>query len=102
MKIIELDLYQATAVAALVLLLGRVLVSKIAILRKYCIPAPVVGGFIYAILHTILRGMGILEIQGDMTLQSVFMTAFFCSVGFTASFRMLKKGGVQTVIFQDP
>ncbi len=81
------------------LLLGRVLVSKIAILRKYCIPAPVVGGFIYAILHTILRGMGILEIQGDMTLQSVFMTAFFCSVGFTASFRMLKKGGVQTVIF---
>lgn len=99
MKIIELDLYQATAVAALVLLLGRVLVSKIAILRKYCIPAPVVGGFIYAILHTILRGMGILEIQGDMTLQSVFMTAFFCSVGFTASFRMLKKGGVQTVIF---
>lgn len=99
MKIIELDLYQATAVAALVLLLGRVLVSKIAILRKYCIPAPVVGGFIYAIVHTILRGMGILEIQGDMTLQSVFMTAFFCSVGFTASFRMLKKGGVQTVIF---
>ena len=99
MKIIELDLYQAPAVAALVLLLGRVLVSKIAILRKYCIPAPVVGGFIYAILHTILRGMGILEIQGDMTLQSVFMTAFFCSVGFTASFRMLKKGGVQTVIF---
>lgn len=99
MKIIELDLYQATAVAALVLLLGRVLVSKIAILRKYCIPAPVVGGFIYAILHTILRGIGILEIQGDMTLQSVFMTAFFCSVGFTASFRMLKKGGVQTVIF---
>lgn len=99
MKVIELDLYQATAVAALVLLLGRVLVSKIAILRKYCIPAPVVGGFIYAIVHTILRGMGILEIQGDMTLQSVFMTAFFCSVGFTASFRMLKKGGVQTVIF---
>ena len=99
MKVIELDLYQATAVAALVLLLGRVLLSKIAILRKYCIPAPVVGGFIYAIVHTILRGMGILEIQGDMTLQSVFMTAFFCSVGFTASFRMLKKGGVQTVIF---
>lgn len=61
MKIIELDLYQATAVAALVLLLGRVLVSKIAILRKYCIPAPVVGGFIYAILHTILRGMGIMN-----------------------------------------
>lgn len=45
MKTIELDMYQATAVAALVLLLGRVLVAKISILRRYCIPAPVVGGF---------------------------------------------------------
>lgn len=34
-----------------------------------------------------------------MTLKNVFMVAFFCSVGFTASFRMLKKGGVQTVVF---
>lgn len=48
MKTIELDMYQATAVAALVLLLGRVLVAKISILRRYCIPAPVVGGFLYA------------------------------------------------------
>ena len=97
MKTIELDMYQATAVAALVLLLGRVLVAKISILRRYCIPAPVVGGFLYAIVHTIVRGMGILEISCDMTLKNVFMVAFFCSVGFTASFRMLKKGGVQTV-----
>lgn len=99
MRVIELDMYQATAVAAIVLLLGRILVDKIAVLRKYCIPAPVVGGFLYAILHTIVRGMGILEIQCDMTLKNVFMVAFFCSVGFTASFRMLKKGGIQTVIF---
>ena len=34
-----------------------------------------------------------------MTLKNEFMVAFFCSVGFTASFRMLKKGGVQTVVF---
>ena len=65
MKTIELDMYQATAVAALVLLLGRILVAKISILRRYCIPAPVVGGFLYAIVHTIVRGMGILEISCD-------------------------------------
>ena len=55
MKTIELDMYQATAVAALVLLLGRILVAKISILRRYCIPAPVVGGFLYAIVHTIVE-----------------------------------------------
>ena len=99
MKVIELDMYQATAVAAIVLLLGRILVDKVAILRRYCIPAPVVGGFIYAIVHTIVRSAGILEISADMTLKNVFMVAFFCSVGFTASFKMLKKGGIQTLIF---
>ena len=70
MKTIELDMYQATAVAALVLLLGRVLVAKISILRRYCIPAPVVGGFLYAIVHTIVRGMGILEISCKIFLAS--------------------------------
>lgn len=99
MKVIELDMYQATAVAAIVLLLGRILVDKIAILRKYCIPAPVVGGFIYAILHLVVRSAGILEISADMTLKNVFMVAFFCSVGYTASFKMLKKGGIQTIVF---
>ena len=99
MKVIELDMYQATAVAAIVLLLGRILVDKIAILRKYCISAPVVGGFIYAILHLVVRSAGILEISADMTLKNVFMVAFFCSVGYTASFKMLKKGGIQTIVF---
>lgn len=99
MKVIELDMYQATAVAALVLLMGRILVDKIAILRRYCIPAPVVGGFIYAIVHLAVRSAGILEISADMTLKNVFMVAFFCSVGYTASFKMLKKGGIQTIIF---
>ncbi|MEF9939348.1 MAG: sodium/glutamate symporter [Clostridium sp.] len=99
MKVIELDMYQATAVAAIVLLLGRLLVNKVAILRKYCIPAPVVGGFIYAIVHLAVRSAGIVEISADMTLKNVFMVAFFCSVGYTASFKMLKKGGIQTLIF---
>ena len=65
--VLSLDMYQATAVAALVLLLGRFLVKKIPILDRYCIPAPVVGGFVYAILHLIVRSAGIVEIAADMT-----------------------------------
>lgn len=96
---LNLDMYQATAVAAIVLLLGRLLVNKIPILRRYCIPAPVVGGFVYAIVHLILRSAGILEVNADMTLKNVFMVGFFCSIGYTASFRLLKKGGIQTIVF---
>ena len=99
MSIIKLDMYQALAVAAVMLVIGQMLVDRISFLRKYCIPAPVVGGLIFAILHAILRGMGVLEFEMDTTLQSVFMTAFFCTVGFLAAFGMLKKGGIGVIKF---
>ncbi|MBO4915615.1 MAG: sodium/glutamate symporter [Oscillospiraceae bacterium] len=99
MSIISLNMYQAIAVAAVMLVLGQLLVNKIGFLRRYCIPAPVVGGLIFAILHTVVRGMGILEFEMDTTLQTVFMTAFFCTVGFLAAFSMLKKGGVGVIKF---
>ena len=99
MQTIELNMYQAIAVAVLMLLLGRMLVKNIEFLRRYCIPAPVVGGLVFAIIHMILRSAGILEFSLDTTLQSVFMTAFFCSVGYMAAFKELKKGGVGVVKF---
>jgi ESS family glutamate:Na+ symporter len=99
MALISLNMYQAIAVAALMLVIGQVLVNNIGFLKRYCIPAPVVGGLIFAILHTVLRGMGIVEFTMDDTLQTVFMNAFFCSVGFLAAFGMLKKGGVGVIKF---
>ena len=99
MNVLELDMYQALAVAVVMLVFGRFLVKKIGFLSKYCIPAPVVGGLIFAILHVILRSFGIVEFNLDTTLQGVFMTAFFCSVGYVASFRELKKGGIGVIKF---
>ncbi len=49
--------------------------------------------------HLALRQAGILEISFDSTLQTFFMVVFFCSVGFTACFRLLKKGGLQVLLF---
>ena len=99
MKVLELDMYQALAVAVLMLVFGRYLVKKVGFLSKYCIPAPVVGGLIFALLHVVLRTLGIVEFNLDTTLQGVFMTAFFCSVGYMASFSELKKGGIGVVKF---
>ena len=75
------------------------MVNKLSFLSKYCIPAPVAGGIVFAFAHLALYAAGILELSFDTTLQSVFMTIFFCSVGFTACFRLLKKGGVQVFMF---
>ena len=99
MQTVKLDMYQALAVAVVMLLIGRELVARIEFLRRYCIPAPVVGGLVFAIVHAVLRGTGIMEFDMDVTLQKVFMTAFFCSVGYMAAFGMLKKGGIGVILF---
>ena len=96
---ISLNMYHATAIAALVLLLGRFLVKKVPLLSKFCIPAPVVGGIIYSLVHLVLYVTGVATISFDGILQSFFMTVFFTSVGFMASFALLKKGGIQVFMF---
>ena len=46
--IIELDMYQTLAIAVVVLMLGKFLRKKCSLLEKFCIPAPVVGGVLFA------------------------------------------------------
>lgn len=96
---LKFDMYQTIALAVVVLLLGQALKRKINFLEKYCIPAPVVGGLIFAILALVLRQYDILTFEMDETLKSVFMTTFFTTIGFTASFKLLKKGGIKVLLF---
>ena len=97
--LLELDMIQATALAVVVLLVGQMVRKKVDFLEKFCIPAPVIGGLIFAILALILKMTGVLELNMDGTLKKVLMTAFFTTVGFTASFKLLKKGGAQVFMF---
>ncbi|MCT4606106.1 MAG: sodium/glutamate symporter [Marinisporobacter sp.] len=96
---LNLDIVQSVAFATIVLLIGKVIKGKVNILNKYCIPAPVIGGFLFAILALVLKQYGILSFVFDSTLRKILMTAFFTTVGFTASFAILKKGGIKVAIF---
>ena len=96
---LSLNLYQSMALAVGVFYLGAFLKSKISIFRTYCIPSPVIGGIIFAIVNLLCYQSGVLELTVDTTLQSVFMNLFFTSVGFTAGFSMLKKGGKALIVF---
>lgn len=97
--VLNLDIIQSIAFTTAVLLIGSFIKDKIYILNKYCIPAPVVGGFSFAIIAFILRQTGVIAIVFDTTLQDILMKAFFTTVGFTASLKVLKKGGAQVIKF---
>ena len=96
---IALNLYQTTGLAMLLYALGSYLVKKVNFLRLCCIPAPVVGGVLFAVLNLILHQTGAMFITFDTTLQSIFMVWFFTSVGYNASFKVLKKSALPVFIF---
>lgn len=95
----KLDLIQTVAFAGVVLFLGYGIRRLVPPLARYNIPAPVIGGLIVAGLLTWARSQGSTPIEFDTTLQSPLMVAFFTSIGFAASLRLLKVGGPQVLIF---
>lgn len=99
MQQIALNMYQTAAIAMMLFVLGRFLTNRVEFLRKCCIPAPVVGGLIFAIVHLCLYLGGIVEFTFDSNVKDFFMTLFFTSVGYTACFRLLKKGGKKVITF---
>lgn len=95
----KLDLIQTVAFAGIVLFVGYGIRRLVPPLARYNIPAPVIGGLIVAGILTAARSTGTTLIEFDTTLQSPMMMAFFTSVGFAASLRLLRIGGPQVLIF---
>ena len=99
MHTLNIDMYQTLAVAVGVLYLGGFLKKKVRFLETFCIPAPVVGGIIFAVVSCLLYVFGIVEFTFDETLKNVCMVMFFTSVGFQANIKVLRAGGVSLVVF---
>lgn len=96
---IKLDMYQTLAAAVIVLMLGAYLKQKIYLLEKFCIPAPVIGGLLFAITNCVCYAAGIAEFSFDDILKEVCMVFFFTSVGFQANLKVLKSGGKSLIVF---
>jgi ESS family glutamate:Na+ symporter len=95
----KLDMMQTLALAAVVLFIGYGVRKRIAFLDRYNIPAPVVGGFLFAALSLALRQAGVVAFEFDTTLQAPLMIAFFTTIGLGASLSLLKVGGPQVLLF---
>ncbi len=95
---IQLDFYGTLVAASLVLLLGRGLVTRVGFLRNYNIPEPVAGGLLVALVLLIMRTLDV-EVRFDTSLQTPLMLAFFATIGLSADFASLRKGGRVVGIF---
>lgn len=96
---LDIDVIQTLMLAIFVLFIGAFVNGKVAFLRNYNIPEPVVGGLIFAAVITILHSAFGVNLTFDMALQKPFMLAFFTTVGLVASFKLLARGGPRVLLF---
>ncbi len=96
---ISADAVMTVAMAAVLLLIGYAVKGKVKFLNKYCIPAPVVGGFLFMFVTYLGHISNSFAFTFNTTFQSPFMLAFFTTVGLGASFSLFKKGGILLVIY---
>lgn len=96
---LKLNSYFTLALAAVLLLLGFWVKKKIKALDTFCIPSPVIGGFIFMFITWFGHSTGRFYISFENIFQDFFMLAFFTTVGLGASFALLKKGGKLLIIY---
>lgn len=95
----DCDMTVTLALAAVLLILGHYIKRLVPILRRFFIPAPVIGGLLFSFITLAGHITSSFSLTFDSSLKDLLMTAFFTSVGFTASLKMLYKGGIAVVIF---
>ena len=96
---INTDAIMTLAMASILLLIGYAIKNKVNFLAKYCIPAPVIGGFIFMFITFAGHTTGTFTFNFTNTFQDPFMLAFFTTVGLGASFSLLKKGGILLIVY---
>jgi ESS family glutamate:Na+ symporter len=97
--ILTLDLVQTVAFAGVILFLGYGLRTVIPALARVNIPAPVCGGLPVAAALALLYFSGLQPLKFDTTLQVPLQNTFFASVGFGASWALLRRGGLLVAWF---
>jgi glutamate:Na+ symporter, ESS family len=83
--------------AAGVLLLGCVVNRSAPLLSRYAIPDPITGGLIFALLAWAAQAFAGFEVKFDPVVSGPLLLAFFASVGLSADFRDLGKGGLTLI-----
>jgi len=94
---IGFDALGTVTLALVMLLIGSRIKKHVKFMRTYCIPAPVIGGTLFALVNLLFHQTGLLTISMTTTYQTDMQNIFFTIVGFGISMSLLKKGGTRLV-----
>jgi len=95
----QLNMAETVGFAIVLLLLGRWIKKKVNFFERFFIPAPVIGGTLFSIILLIGHQTESFTFTFNNDIKNLLMIAFFTTVGFSASLKILAKGGVGVALF---
>jgi len=95
----QLNMAETVGFAIILLLLGRWIKKRVSFFEKFFIPAPVIGGTLFSIILLIGHQTGTFTFSFNDDIKNLLMIAFFTTVGFSASLKILAKGGLGVILF---
>ncbi|HWT01097.1 MAG TPA: sodium/glutamate symporter [Pyrinomonadaceae bacterium] len=90
---LQLDLVFTLALAAVFLFVGYALQRRVKFLARTSVPAPAIGGLLFALVVLALHARGTLDVAIDTSLRAPLQTAFFTTIGLGATLGLLRAGG---------
>jgi ESS family glutamate:Na+ symporter len=95
---IGLNLLETLALATALFFVGQLIVRRSALLQRYSIPVPVVGGVLCALVLAAAGLVGHVQFTFDEAPKDPLLLAFFATLGLGADVRSLARGGWKLVI----
>lgn len=99
MMVINLDIAQTVGIAAVLLVVGEFIKNRVGVLSRYFIPGPIIGGLVFSLIALVGHQTGLFTFQFYDNIRAFLLLVFFTTIGFSASFELLKKGGVGVALF---
>jgi len=97
-RLTTVEALPSLTLAILLLFVGKGLSARVALLRRYGIPEPVVGGVLCAAVVCVLYyAMGI-QVSFDLEMRDMLLLYFFAALGLNSNVRSLSDGGWKLVI----
>jgi ESS family glutamate:Na+ symporter len=96
---LSLSPVQSFLACCLVLVVGRILTTRVGILARYSIPDPIVGGLLFAVLAYLLSTWGGVTVSLETSVKPTLLLLFFGCIGLTANLKLLAKGGPRLIAF---
>ena len=99
MVTIELDIAQTVGIAAVLLVVGEAIKKRVGVLSRYFIPGPIIGGLVFSLIALFGHQTGLFTFTFYDNMRAFLLLVFFTTIGFSASFELLKKGGLGVALF---